>query len=100
MSRAAAHPDPAPLRLSNEGAAASSGHEARTKRQRPPLPGGLTPLLSKQQLAAWLNVSLRTIDRWEAEGLLPEPAINVNAGRTGRACKRWDPVAVARKLHG
>ena len=55
------------------------------------LPPGMEPLLSKLQLAKWLSVSPRTIDRTEADGELP-PALVFNRGT--RVMKRWSPKEV------
>ena len=52
------------------------------------LPSGMEPLLSKLQLAKWLSVSPRTIDRMEADGELPS-ALVFNRG--SRIMKRWSP---------
>jgi excisionase family DNA binding protein len=49
-------------------------------------------LLTKHQVASHLQVSLRTIDRWVADGNLP-PEIKVRVGGSVRfnaaAFKRW-----------
>jgi len=55
------------------------------------LPSGMEPLLSKLQLAKWLSVSPRTIDRMEADGELPSAMV---FNRGSRVMKRWEPQAV------
>lgn len=50
------------------------------------------PMLTKQQFADRLQVSLRTVDRWQADGTLP-PDLRVVIGGTVRYCptatQRW-----------
>ena len=46
-----------------------------------------------KQLAAYFGVSVITIRRWEAAGILP-PAV-----RLGRRLKRWDMLTMENYLH-
>jgi hypothetical protein len=53
----------------------------------------LEPLLTREDLATFLKIDLRTLDRMRAGGRLPKPDLVL--GARGRGCiARWKPASI------